>query len=88
MHVMIVSAAARHYLGAVRLNPAKLLLSKWTATVPCGKEKHFIVTHVVEPEAPAGRLEFVELEAAHSRRSVILRWCQLTDCSQWLQGRR
>ena len=35
---------------ARRLNPKKLLLSKWTAVTPHDKEKHFIVTGVIEPE--------------------------------------
>jgi tryptophan-rich hypothetical protein len=72
----------------VRLNPAKLQLSKWTAAAPCNKEKHFIVTRVIQPEPPALAIEFVELEAVHSRRSVTLPWRALTDDSQWLQGWR
>ena len=72
----------------VRLNPAKLLLSKWTAAAPRDKEKHFIVTRVVHPEPPAISIEFVELEAVYSRRSVILHWRQLTDSGQWRQGWR
>ena len=35
---------------ARRLNPKKLLLSKWTTVTPHDKEKHFIVTGVIEPE--------------------------------------
>lgn len=55
----------------IRLNPAKLLLSKWTAATPRNKEKHFLVTRVIQPEPPAVAIEFVELEAIHSRRSEI-----------------
>ena len=72
----------------VRLNPAKLLLSKWTATTPRNKEKHFIVTRVVQPELPALAIEFVELEAVYSRRSITLPWRTLADVSRWLQGWR
>lgn len=69
-----------------RLNPKKLLLSKWTAVAPRRKEKHFIVTKVIEPEPPAMPIEFVELEAVYTLRSFTLRWRELTDVSRWLQG--
>jgi len=68
------------------LNPKKLLLSKWTAATPRNREKHFIVTRLVEPVAPEARVELVELEAVHSRRSVLLPWRELTDPARWLQG--
>lgn len=69
-----------------RLNPQKLLLSKWTAATPHDKEKHFIVTGVIEPEPPATRIERVELEAVYSRRVFSLSWRDLTDRKQWVQG--
>ena len=72
----------------VRLNPAKLRLSKWTAVAPRAREKHFIVTRVIQPEPPTQRIEFVELEAVYTRRAFVLRWCELTDAGQWLQGWR
>jgi tryptophan-rich hypothetical protein len=68
------------------LNPKKLLLTKWTAVSPRNKEKHFLVIRVVEPEAPAVRVEQVELEAVHSRRTILLHWRELTDADQWRQG--
>ena len=68
------------------MNPKKLLLSKWTAATPRNREKHFIVTRLVEPIAPEARVELVELEAVHSRRSVLLPWRELTDPARWLQG--
>ena len=69
-----------------RLNPRKLLLSKWTAVAPRKREKHFIVTKLIEPETPTAPLELVEIEAVHSRRSVILPWRDLTDTAKWVQG--
>ena len=36
-----------------RLNPKKLLLSKWTAATPHKKEKHFIVVKLIQPESSA-----------------------------------
>jgi tryptophan-rich hypothetical protein len=71
-----------------RLNPKKLLLSKWTAVTPHNQEKHFIVTGVIEPEPPATRIERIELEPVYSRRVFSLPWRDLTDHKQWVQGWR
>ena len=68
------------------LSPKKLLLSKWTAVTPRHKERHFIVTRVVLPEPPATRIELVELEAVHSKRSVLLHWRELMDGGVWRRG--
>lgn len=69
-----------------RLSPKKLLLSKWTAVTPLAKEKHFVVTRVLEPEALGGRVEWVELQAVHSGRSTTLAWRALTDTRRWHRG--
>ena len=68
------------------ISPKKLLLSKWTAVTPRHKERHFIVTRVVEPEPPAVRIEQVELEAVHSKRSMVLHWRELGDAAVWRRG--
>lgn len=75
-----------HKQSTHHLNPKKLLLSKWTAATPHNKEKHFIVTNLIQPELPAIQVEHVELEAVYSRRAFTLAWRELTDESQWLQG--
>jgi tryptophan-rich hypothetical protein len=69
-----------------RLSPKKLLHSKWTAVAPRRKEKHFLVTKVIEPELEGGAVEFVELEAVHSKRVQRLSWRALEDATTWLQG--
>ena len=69
-----------------RLSPKKLLLSKWTAVSPQNREKHFLVTRVIEPDPPEAPVEWVELEAAHSRRSMRIAWRELLDGSRWRQG--
>jgi tryptophan-rich hypothetical protein len=69
-----------------RLNPQKLLNSKWTAVTPVNKEKHFMVTQLLKVELPQTQLEFIELEAVYSKRKQILPWLELTDASLWLQG--
>ena len=68
------------------LNPKKLLHSKWTAVAPVRQEKHFMVTLVVQPTPPATRIDHVQLEAVHSKRTVMLPWRDLTDATQWRQG--
>jgi tryptophan-rich hypothetical protein len=69
-----------------RLSPKKLLLTKWTAVAPARREKHFIVTRVIEPEAPQTAVSLVELEAVHSKRSLTLHWRELTDAATWRRG--
>jgi tryptophan-rich hypothetical protein len=69
-----------------RLQPDKLLLSKWTAVVPQAKEKHFLVTRLVAPDVPGAPLERVQIEAVHSGRSRIIDWRELADPGRWLQG--
>ena len=34
------------------LNPKKLLLTKWTAVKPVAKQKHFLVSRVIQPDLP------------------------------------
>ena len=71
---------------APRLNPRKLLLSKWTAVVPQQREKHFMVVRLIEPAQPGGPVEDIELEAVLSRRSQTLPWRELTNTQHWRQG--
>jgi tryptophan-rich hypothetical protein len=68
------------------LSPKKLLLTKWTAVKPLNREKHFVVTRVIEPEPPSMRVEQIELEAVHSKQVYLLHWRELTDASLWRQG--
>lgn len=68
------------------IQPKKLHLSKWTATHPVNKEKHFLVTKVIVPEEPDQPIELIELQAVYSQRCEILPWRQLQDESRWRQG--
>lgn len=74
------------HLLKTKINPKKLLNSKWTAVLPVNKEKHFIVTKVLLPELPNQGIEYVALEAVHSQRSQIIAWQQLNDATIWSQG--
>ena len=74
---------------ARRLNPNKLLLSKWTAVDPIDREKHFIVTRLIAPQPPAAPvpgIEMVQLEALYSGRNLMLPWRALCDTETWRQG--
>lgn len=71
-----------------RLNPNKLLHSKWTAVKPSHKEKHFIVVKLLLPEDACAPLEFIELEAVYSNRIQVIAWRELLDLEVWQQGWR
>jgi tryptophan-rich hypothetical protein len=69
-----------------RLNPKKLLLSKWTAVTPVAKQKHFLVSKVIEPEPPQDPIKFVELEAVFSKTTRLIPWRDLQNANVWRQG--
>ncbi|MGR8942312.1 MAG: TIGR02450 family Trp-rich protein [Gammaproteobacteria bacterium] len=71
---------------SIRINPAKLLLSKWTAVQPRNQEKHFLVTKVIRDEQE--NIVACILEAVHSRRERELDWHALKDGDKWLMGWR
>ena len=69
-----------------RLNPRKLLLSKWTAAQPQNRERHFLVTELIRDEQD--NILGVELQEVLTQRSQQLDWHQLQDSERWLQGWR
>ncbi len=69
-----------------RLHPKKLLLTKWTAVAPQDKDKHFLLTKVVQPEALGEAIEWVEIEALFSRAVQRIAWRELRDSTRWRQG--
>lgn len=69
-----------------RLNPRKLLLSKWTAAQPQNRERHFLVTELIRDEQD--NILGVALQAVLTQRSQQLDWHQLQDSERWLQGWR
>ena len=69
-----------------KVNPKKLLLSKWTAVQPIAKQKHFLVTKVITPEDPQEKIEFVEIEAIYSKKVRQIAWRELMNSEDWLQG--
>ncbi|MBK5415636.1 TIGR02450 family Trp-rich protein [Pseudomonas sp. TH31] len=67
-----------------RINPSKLLLSKWTAAQPENREKHFLVTELFRDEE--GTVLAVELQAVLTRRSERFDWQVLKNESLWRMG--
>jgi tryptophan-rich hypothetical protein len=67
-----------------RINPKKLLHSKWTALAPTNRAKHFIVTEVEFDER--GAVIHCVLEAILSKHSQSIQWQALKDDTQWTQG--
>lgn len=67
-----------------RINPKKLLNSKWTAVKPQNREKHFMITEVEFDEE--GEVIHCLIEAVMTKNERAINWQDLKDNSQWLQG--
>jgi len=67
-----------------KINPKKLLNSKWTAVNPVKKEKHFLVTELEFDEE--GDVVYCLIEAVISNRSAPIEWKELKNSDNWLQG--
>ena len=68
------------------LNPKKLLLTKWTAVKPIAKQKHFLVSRVIQPDLPTDPVVSVEIEAVFSKATQVIAWRGLQGDSVWQQG--
>lgn len=68
------------------VTPKKLLLSKWTAVTPVAKQKHFLVSKVIQPEPPDGPIELVEIEAVFSKATQVIAWRDLQKAEVWRIG--
>ena len=67
-----------------KINPKKLLNSKWTAVAPTNKEKHFIVTEI--EYADDSSVVLCMIEAVMTKRQRNIDWRELKDSELWLQG--
>lgn len=67
-----------------KINPRKLLNSKWTAVTPSNKEKHFIVNEIEFDEE--GIVISCSIEAVMSKRVMPINWHDLRDIDVWLHG--
>ena len=70
----------------VRLNPKKLLLTKWTAVEVVAKQKHFLVSRVLQAEDLSLPITEIEMEAVYSGNKRIILWRELQDSRRWKQG--
>ena len=71
-----------------RINPKKLLNSKWTAVTPQNKEKHFSVVEV-EFEFEFDNDNTVVrccIQAVMATKPVPINWLDLKNAELWLQG--
>ena len=68
------------------LNPKKLVLTKWTAVKSVSKQKHFLVSRVIQPEQPTDAIVSVEIEAVFSKATQVIAWRELQDNRVWRQG--
>ena len=66
------------------INPAKLLMTKWSAVKPVRKERHFIVTRLIRDEE--GIITACELEAVINNNLYQLDWQELKDSRKWITG--
>jgi tryptophan-rich hypothetical protein len=67
-----------------KINPQKLLNSKWTAVNPTKKEKHFIVSEIEFDED--GLVVSCCIEPIMSKRSIPINWNDLKDSGNWIHG--
>ena len=67
-----------------RINPEKLLRSKWTALSPSRRQRHFIVTDLFRDEQD--RIAACEIEAVINREASLINWRDLKDDSRWVMG--
>jgi len=65
-------------------NKKKLLLSKWTAVDPEGREKHFMVSRLLEDED--GEVFACVIEAVLTTREYHIDLEELKDASRWQMG--
>ena len=50
------------------------------------KQKHFLVSRVIQPELPTDPIEMVEIEAVFSKAVQVMAWRDLQDDGVWRQG--
>ena len=89
VYVYVPPVLAQHpseSLGMNSVHPKKLLLTKWTAVTPIGRNKHFLVAKVVQPALPETAVQWIDLEAVYSKTQIRIEWRDLRDTSQWKQG--
>jgi tryptophan-rich hypothetical protein len=67
-----------------RVNPKKLLNSKWTAASPIKREKHFMISEVEFDDD--GAVIHCLIEAVITDNEYEIDWRDLKDSHTWKQG--
>ena len=67
-----------------RINPDKLLNSKWTAVQPVNRQRHFIITNVIKSDD--GLVTGCEIEAVLTHKVSEIDWRELKDSDRWVMG--
>ena len=67
-----------------RINPEKLLLSKWTSVHVVEKQRHFIVVKLIR--ASDQTIIACELEAVINKNVYQVDWQELKDSTLWIMG--
>lgn len=62
------------------------MLTKWTAVKPVAKQKHFLVSRVIQPALPEDPIELVEIESVFSKVTQVIPWRDLQNDDVWQQG--
>jgi len=72
------------FIPMARINPEKLLMTKWTAVEPKRKERHFIVTKLIR--ATDETIVACELEAVINKNNYEMDWRELKNTKVWKTG--
>jgi tryptophan-rich hypothetical protein len=72
------------FIPMARINPEKLLMTKWTAVEPKRKERHFIVTKLIR--ATDETIVACELEAVINKNNYEMDWRELKNTKVWKMG--
>jgi|TARA_B110000977_G_C10929775_1_gene436593 tryptophan-rich hypothetical protein len=67
-----------------KINPKKLLNSKWTTVTPVNREKHFVISEIKFDEED--RVTSCRIEAVLSKSAISINWHDLKDDSFWVHG--
>jgi tryptophan-rich hypothetical protein len=53
---------------------------------PIARQKHFLVSRVIQPEQPTDPIQDVEIKSVFSKATQIIAWRELQKDSVWRQG--
>jgi tryptophan-rich hypothetical protein len=67
-----------------KINPKKLLHSKWTTLTPANRERHFVVSEIKFDDEDI--VVSCCIEAVMSKRVILINWHDLKDNSHWVHG--